>query len=534
MDNNPFRIFGLPGQCRGRESDKSRLARLLAKNHISIVSPRYMGKTVLARELCSLFSNGSGEVTGSIYWDLGQRTPADDEEFYVQFAAVLAKGLKSTSPESAEKLAHAKENFHDEIHDVFDYLQELGLCILICLDSFDYLLGRGVLTRNLWDNLGALADEFKSIRYLAVSRKTLNDLCWVPGSENSHFWKLFGTAPQLLKCMTHSDLDGFVEPFRQAGVSIGKGFTPELWNWSGGIPPLVAALSRDLWDAADAGAVFDNEAVNRAAREFFAGADTLLPEFWRSLMGEQQRSIVELGENGREMTLPEAAGSLLSAGIIAQDGRRAYVQSRLLRQYAASAHGTAGGYLREFFESEDGYSRNIRTVLEFRLSQVTGLDKTLRTHVADMVEKLDEPDLVISKPRLIANRAFELVWTKEFGGFEIPGEWMREFAKFTDKITSPRIPSELFMQCRILELMTEDNCSLRTRVQVHVSSFKCAPARVEHGLALAGRQAELRLQRRHSHLVSPIGATALSGTSVLNSEQVNGVVAVPARILMYS
>jgi hypothetical protein len=464
MDNNPFRVFGLPGQCLGRESDKGRLARLLAKNHISIVSPRYIGKTVLARELCSLFSNGSGEVTGSIYWDLGQRTPADDEEFYVQFAAVLAKGLKSTSPESAEKLAHAKENFHDEIHDVFDYLQELGLCILICLDSFDYLLGRGVLTRNLWDNLGALADEFKSIRYLAVSRKTLNDLCWVPGSENSHFWKLFGTSPQLLKCMTHSDLDGFVEPFRQAGVSIGKGFTPELWNWSGGIPPLVAALSRDLWEAADARAVFDNEAVNRAAREFFAGADTLLPEFWRSLTGEQQRSIVELGENGKEMTLPEAAGPLLNAGIIAQDGRRAYVQSRLLRQYAASAHGTAGGYLREFFESEEGYSRNIRTVLEFRMSQVTGLDKTLRTHVADMVEKLDEPDLVISKPRLIANRAFELIWTREFGGFEIPGEWMREFAKFTDKITSPRIPSELFMQCRILELMTEDNCSLRTRV----------------------------------------------------------------------
>jgi hypothetical protein len=264
--------------------------------------------------------------------------------------------------------------------------------------------------------------------------------------------------------MAHSDLDGFVEPFAQAGVSIGKGFATELLNWSGGIPPLVAALSRDLWEAADTGTVFDNEAVNRAARKFFTGADTLLPEFWRSLTGEQQRFIVELGENGKEITLPEATDFLVSSGVIAQDGKRAYVQSRLLRLYAASAHGTAGGYLRDFFESEEGYSRNIRTVLEFRLSQVTGLDKTLRTHVADMVEKLDEPDLVISKPRLIANRAFELIWTREFGGFEIPGEWMREFSKFTDKITSPRIPSELYMQCRILELMTEDNCSLRTRV----------------------------------------------------------------------
>src|SRR5262249_13099054 len=163
----------------------ARLARLLAKNHISIVGPRYIGKTVLARDLCTLFSKGDRETTGSIYWDLGQKTPSDDSEFYRQFAAILGKGLRQFNSESADKLEQANQNFHDEIHDVFAYLQELGLCFLICFDSFDSLLGRGVMTRNVWDNLGALADDFKSIRYLAVSRKTLNELCWVPGSESS-------------------------------------------------------------------------------------------------------------------------------------------------------------------------------------------------------------------------------------------------------------------------------------------------------------------------------------------------------------
>jgi hypothetical protein len=467
MDNNPFKVFGSSaGLCLGRENDKAHLASLLGKNHISIVGPRYIGKTVLARELCTILPKRSSEITGSIYWDLGQRTPSEDTEFYLQFAAVLGKGLQGVNSESAEKLARAKDNFHEEIHDVFDYLQELGLCVLICLDSFDYLLGRGVITRNLWDNLGALADEFKSLRYLAVSRKTLNDLCWVPGSENSHFWKLFGTSPRLLKCMTESDLEGFTETFARSEANIGSGFTRELWNWSGGIPPMVSALSRDMWEGADGSTVFDNELVNRVANALLKSTDTMVPEIWRSLTGEQQRFIVELGEKGKQMELPTAARPLVDSQIITLQGKCWYVHSRLLRQYAASEHGRAGGYLRDFFESEDAYSRNIRSVLEFRLARVKNIDidKVLRTHVTDMVEKLDEPDIVISKPRLIANRAFELIWEREFGGYEIPGEWTREFSKLTDKVPGQRIRSELGAQFRVLELMTEENCSLHTRV----------------------------------------------------------------------
>ena len=277
MDNNPFGVFGYSSvSCLGRDGERTRVARLLAKNHISIVGPRYIGKTVFARELCGLYSGGDGEITGSIYWDLGQRTPLADDDFYAQFAGVLGRGLKSISPESSEKLINAKENFHEEIHDVFDYLHEMGICVLVCLDSFDYLLGRGVMTRNVWDNLGALADDFKSIRYLAISRRTLNELCWVPGSENSHFWKLFGTSPQLLKCMNDSDLEQFAQAFVANGIAIGTGFTRELWNWSGGIPPLVAALARDIWNIADGSTTFDNELVNRTATALLASTDTVL------------------------------------------------------------------------------------------------------------------------------------------------------------------------------------------------------------------------------------------------------------------
>jgi hypothetical protein len=98
------------------------------------------------------------------------------------------------------------------------------------------------------------------------------------------------------------------------------------------------------------------------------------------------------------------------------------------------------------------------------LAQLGGIDKTLRTHVTDMVEKLDEPDIVISKPRLISNRAFELIWAREFGGYTIPGEWMREFRNLANEAPPERIPDELGGQCRVLGLMTQENCGLRSRI----------------------------------------------------------------------
>jgi hypothetical protein len=472
MDDNPFSVFGTTaGPCLGRGNDVARIARLLAKNHISIVGPRYIGKTLFVRNLCALFSGGNGEITGSIYWDLGQNTPADDGDFYRQFAKVLGKGLRRFDPDSADKLEKANQNFHEEIHDVFAYLQELKLCFLICLDSFDSLLGQGVMSRNLWDNLGALADDFKSLRYLAVSRKTLNELCWVPGSETSHFWKLFGTSAQVLKCMTEKDVEEFAALFVSSGATIRSGFIGELWNWSGGIPPILAALSRDIWENVDGSTELDNELVNRVSKNLLNGSDTLIQELWHSFTGDQQRLIAEIGERGKAMDLPSTARSLIDSQVITQQGKVWHVRSQLLRQYAASAFGQAGTYLRECFETDEAYSRNIRTVLEFRLAQIKDVDKVLGIHLSDMVEKLDEPDLVISKPRLIANRACELIWLTEFGGYDLPVEWLQEFSRFSDKVPPQRIPNHLGGQYRILELMTHEDCGLRTRITRYTYSL---------------------------------------------------------------
>jgi hypothetical protein len=328
MDNNPYSVFGVSApQCLGREADKARFQRLIPRNHLSMVGPRYIGKTVLARELCGMFGQRNGEITGSIYWDLGVRTPSDDADFYEQLAEVLSRGLKNASPESSNKLTQATKDHYEEIRDVFEYLHESGLCFLLCLDSFDYLFGRGVMTRNLWDNLGALADHYKSIRYLAISRRTLNELCWVPGSENSHFWKLFDTSPQLLRCLTEQDVQAAIQPFLDRGLTVGNGFVRELWNWSGGIPPLMARLCRGIWEAASDGDVVDNSTVNESARALQESADTLIPELWRSFTGDQQRLLGELGENGKHMDAPACLKPLVDAQIVARHGKILYVPS---------------------------------------------------------------------------------------------------------------------------------------------------------------------------------------------------------------
>ena len=98
MDNNPFTVFGCPPVLAlDGKLDKARVARLLAKNHVSVVGRRYFGKTVFARDLCTCSPKGNGEITGSIYWDLGHKTPLDDADFYAQFAPFF-QGAPEGSP----------------------------------------------------------------------------------------------------------------------------------------------------------------------------------------------------------------------------------------------------------------------------------------------------------------------------------------------------------------------------------------------------------------------------------------------------
>ena len=114
------------------------------------------------------------------------------------------------------------------------------------MDGFDDLLGGGVFTKALWDNLRSLG-ELGSLKYLTGSRRRLRELCKVRALLASDFWRLFGTSPFKLTCLSREDINAFLKPMEDGGRVLEQGAVTEVGNWSGGIPLLVSLICLELW-----------------------------------------------------------------------------------------------------------------------------------------------------------------------------------------------------------------------------------------------------------------------------------------------
>jgi hypothetical protein len=465
MDNNPYPIFGatIPA-CRGREPDMEKIIRLIGKNHVSVVGPKHVGKTVFLRALAGNFSAGKDSFTGSIYWDMRHNTPTDDAGFYVEFARVLSDGLKSTSADAAAFLKDVKQDGYQSIETVFGALSEEKKCYLLCLDGFDDLLGSGLLTKNLWDNLRALG-QLNSLKYATGSRRRLSELCVSRESRTSDFWRIFHDPPFTLGCFTEAHLGTFLAPFGDHGVTLSGGARTELLNWSGGIPLLTTVLCSRLWDGASSRSELTNESVNAVAESLLGSNSDTLQDLWRSFDGEQQRLLAEITTGADPSEDTTILRPLIDAGLIVVTKKRFGIPSRILGRYAAGEHGRVGSGLQKLFADRELFESNIRSIIEFRHLQMKGVvDEQIWDHLKIILENLDKPHIVITAPRAIINRAFELIWQRELPDRNIPGEWTREFLKMTDRPPQGRIQPDIGLQCRLLELMTDSRCAVETRV----------------------------------------------------------------------
>ncbi len=465
MDHNPYAIFGatIPA-CRGREPDMEKINRLIGKNHVSVVGPKHIGKTVFLSALTERFATGKDSFTGSVYWDMRHNTPTDDVGFYVEFARILSDGLKSTSAVEAEFLKDARKDGYQSIETVFGALSEEKKCYLICLDGFDDLLGSGLLTKNLWDNLRALG-QLTSIKYVTGSRKRLSELCVSRESRTSDFWRIFYDPPFTLGCFSEAHLSTFLVPFAEHGVTLSGGAKTELLNWSGGIPLQTTVLSHRLWDGANSGSELTNESVNAVAESLLESNSDALQDLWRSFDGEQQRLLAEIATGADLSGDTGILRPLVDAGVIAVAKKKFSIPSRILGQYAAGVHGRVGSGLQKLFAGREDFEANIRSILEFRHLQMKGMvDEQIWDHLKVILENLDKPHIVIGAPRAIINRAFELIWQRELPDGNIPGEWTREFGKMMDRPLQGKVPSDIGLQCRLLELITDSRCAVQTRV----------------------------------------------------------------------
>jgi hypothetical protein len=477
----------------GRTTDLEKISRLVANNHISVVGPKYIGKTVFLRAAADRLAEAENGFTGVIYWDMRHSTPADDSGFYVAFADILSRGLRSTSPDESAWIAELGSEPYEGIEDAFRTLAEEKKRYLVCLDGFDDLLGGGVFTKALWDNLRNLG-ELGSLKYLTGSRRRLRELCKVRALLASDFWRLFGTSPFKLTCLSSEDIRAFLKPMKDGGRVLEQGAVTEIVNWSGGIPLLVSLICSELWEQSGVGSMISNSTVTSLMDNVIAGADDALDDLWQSFDVDQQVALASICRRDvlRATDVPGLLNPLLDAGMVIPSGTGFAVPSGLLRRYAAGGSAQTGLGVKMLFGDRKSFDRNIRNVLDLRLKQVESADDELRDHLMSMVEKLDKPHVVIGSIRLILNRAFELIWQSEFGGTTVPGDVIREWKRLTDRPVPSTVPADIGPQCQLLKIITDPNCEWKARTSRYTYTLiEGMPAPGNIGSHLTGSRPDL-------------------------------------------
>ena len=283
MSEGPYQVLGVGvPEMLGRERLFDRLCRHLTKatpDHMCVVGPTLFGKSVLLNHLASRFKTTGEHYVTSVYLDLRHGTPGTDDEFRRCFAESVKGALQPVRPELVEDLEPEEEELHDLLHLVFDELEAEELRLLAVLDGFDHVLAKGGITRNTWDEMRTLAQK-SSLRLVTGSRGRLRELCKTEDSRTSDFWEIFYDAPLQVGCFAEEDWEGFLRPFKGAGVSFDSSAVKEIGNWSGGIPVLATAMAERLLAAAREGVILSKSDIDNVAAATIEERRDLLAALW--------------------------------------------------------------------------------------------------------------------------------------------------------------------------------------------------------------------------------------------------------------
>ncbi len=118
MTANPYPVPGVHiPTLRGRQKIVDVMIRHLTKptpDHISVIGPQFIGKTVLLKGLWEHFSKERSQYATALYWDVRHGAPATDRDFYHAFAVRLQQAIEPVDPQLAGMLNENETNFQIE------------------------------------------------------------------------------------------------------------------------------------------------------------------------------------------------------------------------------------------------------------------------------------------------------------------------------------------------------------------------------------------------------------------------------------
>lgn len=468
MNGNPYHVLGTTTPpMLGRKRLYDQLMRQLTKaspDHVSIVGPCHYGKSVILQHLADEFGDGQADYVTGAYWDLRHNTPDSDSAFLVGFALVLKEALKRVQNELADYLDFAGTTLRDDVALVLNDLAKAKQRILVVMDGFDHVLTKVEISRNTWDTLRSFA-QTTSLRLVTGSRSRLRELCRTDDSVTSDFWEVFHPNPIRVGRFEDHDWDDLLKPFSDRKIQIDGSAKKEILNWTGGIPVLATALLHHTFETVADGTTVSKPEIDKAASAVADERSDVIADLWDDCTADIQTDLADL-HGRRELPLSEVnvdrSREMEMRGLTKTVGNMLKPASMLIAGHAQQQSSGLES-LRRLFGDDDRFSKNSRSLLELRLSQVRSVDSELFNTISKAIRDLNSPPDCIALARRIANRVFVLIWTKEAPGNEIPLGWLADLREFA---ADRRIPVG-GRACRLLQLATgTDNMP---RLTTHVT-----------------------------------------------------------------
>ena len=136
MPDTPFNVLGTEEQpMLGRKIELGRLMSSLLKespDHVSIVGPRYCGKSVFLKGTLETLSSEGSQFDAIDLWDLGHQTPGSDADFVKQLKIRLADALRDSPSDASQFLDGIDGSDYSEVEEIIRYASNNdGLKILL-------------------------------------------------------------------------------------------------------------------------------------------------------------------------------------------------------------------------------------------------------------------------------------------------------------------------------------------------------------------------------------------------------------------
>ena len=461
---DPYQVLGpsVPPML-GRAALMGRIDKHLRKpspDHVSVVGPAHYGKSVLLHHAAVTYRDGIEQYVTAAYVDFHRREPpASDREFMRRFAEEIKAALRGSRPDTAGYFEIDDVPEHEVLGLVLDQLENDGVRLLAVLDGLDHAFAGSGLTRNLRDQLRALAER-NTLVLVTGSRRPLRELRKIEESRTSDFWESFYDTPVRVAALDDGDMEAFLQPLRDAGCELDESARNEVVHWTGGVPLLVCALLRRLWDE-HRGQRLSKPAIDQAAEAVLRYQRQLIDALWVDCDYKLRDDLGALTDGDIPLTrLSDRRRQALVERGFGRESRNLLRSScRLMQRHARVSRRPFPTGTR-LLATAVGFATHVQMLLKLRFDQVSAevVDEQLRDYVSNAIRDLaPEPERALIWVRSIADSGLEVVWAAELPPDRtLPAEWTREWDH--NDVPYPhdqgKLPRSRRQQCNILRLAT--------------------------------------------------------------------------------